>query len=62
MTRGEAWFRLAFSAVGLALLAAVLAVHGLPEGPGLVEVAGIAGVFFGWSAFAATRFLLRGKG
>ncbi|HMO07339.1 MAG TPA: hypothetical protein PKD10_06780 [Paracoccaceae bacterium] len=59
MTRGEAWMRLGFCAVGFALVVGVLAVHGLPEGPGLVEVLGVAVLFFGWSALTALRRLNR---
>ncbi|MFN3970402.1 MAG: hypothetical protein ACK4GO_04235 [Gemmobacter sp.] len=60
MTRGEAWVRLAFCGIGLGLIAAALMVHGLPEGPGLVEVVGVAGVFFGWSGLRAVQRLWRG--
>lgn len=59
MTRGEAWIRLGFSVVGIGLLGAVLVVHGLPEGPGLVEVLGIGGLFFGWSGVRAAMWLWR---
>lgn len=62
MSRGEAWLRLAFCAVGFALIGGVLAVQGLPEGPGLVEVLGVAGLFFGWSGVTALRRLLRPGG
>ena len=51
--------RLGFCAVGFALVVGVLAVHGLPEGPGLVEVLGVAVLFFGWSALTALRRLNR---
>jgi hypothetical protein len=60
MTRGEAFIRLGFSVVGFCLLAAVLVVHGLPEGPGLVEVLGIGGLFFGWTGARAALWLWRG--
>lgn len=54
-SRGEWWFRLGFSLIGLVLLGVALAVHGLPRGPALVEVVGVAGLFFGgtalWSAW-----------
>jgi hypothetical protein len=58
-SRGEHRLRLAVSLAGLGMLGAALAVQGLPEGPGLVEVAGIAGVFFGGSAAASARALMR---
>jgi hypothetical protein len=62
MTRGEAWLRLALSATGLALIAGILVVQGLPEGPGLVEVVGVAGLFLGWLAVTALRRLMRAGG
>jgi hypothetical protein len=53
-TRGELKFRLAVSLAGVALMVFALFYRGVPEGPALVEVAGIAGLFFGgtavWSA------------
>lgn len=60
-TRGEWWFRLAVSALGLGLLAAALAIRGMPEGPGLIEVVGVAGLFFGGTALLAIRALWRGR-
>jgi hypothetical protein len=59
-TRGELWIRAAISAFGLALLGGVFAVHGLPEGPGLVEVVGVAGLFFGLSGARAGWRLWKG--
>ena len=58
-TRGEYWLRLAISLGGLGMIVAVVALQGLPEGPGLVEVVGIAGLFFGGSAIMALRGLWR---
>ncbi len=49
-TRGELKFRLVFSLAGLAMLAAVVVFRGVPNGPALVEVVGIAGAFFGGTA------------
>lgn len=49
-SRGEHVFRLIFSLAGLGLLAVAIAINGLPEGPGLVEVVGFGGSFFGGSA------------
>ena len=43
-SRSEIKFRLCAS---LALLAAALAFRGLPSGPAMFEVVGIAGAFFG---------------
>ncbi|MFN3723239.1 MAG: hypothetical protein ACK4VZ_09355 [Paracoccaceae bacterium] len=58
-TRGEYWFRLTVSLGGLGMIVAVVALQGWPEGPGLVEVVGAAGFFFGLSAIFAVRGLLR---
>ena len=45
-SRGELIFRLCFSLCGLGLLAIAVAMRGMPRGPALFEVFGIAGVFF----------------
>lgn len=58
-TRGEYLLRLAISVAGLGLMTAAIALHGWPEGPGLVEVVGFGGLFFGGSAVMAIRGLLR---
>lgn len=58
-TRGEHLFRLVFSIFGLGCIGVLFAVHGVPRGPGLVEVVGIAGAFFGGSAVWSARALLR---
>ena len=58
-TRGEWQIRLAISVIGLWLLVAVVVIQGWPEGPGLVEVFGVAGLFFGASGLRALRGLLR---
>ncbi len=49
-TRGELWGRLAFSVAGLAFMGAAVYVRGVPSGPALVEVVGLASVFFGGTA------------
>ena len=49
-TKGELIFRLCFSLVGLGLLVVAVAVRGMPRGPALFEVFGIAGLFFLGSA------------
>ena len=58
-TRNELWFRFVFSLFGLALLVVVVAVRGISNAPALVEVVGIAGLFFGgtaiWSAMKLWR-------
>lgn len=48
-TRGELQFRAVFSAFGLVAIGVLVAVRGVPKGPGLVEVFGIALLFFGGS-------------
>lgn len=60
-TRGEWIFRLVFSLAGLAFIGVLFAVRGVPKGPGLVEVVGIAGAFFAGTVILAIRALLRGK-
>jgi xanthosine utilization system XapX-like protein len=58
-TRGELKFRLIFSVAGLALTLVALFAHGVPSAPALVEVLGIAGIFFGGTAAWSARRLLR---
>jgi hypothetical protein len=58
-TRGELQFRLAFSLAGLAFLGVAIALRGLPQGPALVEVIGVAGLFFGGTAILSARRLIR---
>ena len=58
-TRGEHLFRLIFSLFGLGCIGVLFAVHGVPRGPGLVEVVGIATAFFGGTAVLSARALLR---
>lgn len=53
-TRGELMFRLWVSIAGLGLLVATLFLRGMPTGPAMFEIIGIAGAFFGgtliWTA------------
>jgi hypothetical protein len=58
-TRKEHLFRLVFSLGGLALMAVGLAIRGLPEGPGLIEVVGLTTLFFGGTAILSLRALFR---
>ncbi|MCM2563116.1 hypothetical protein M8756_13330 [Lutimaribacter sp. EGI FJ00015] len=60
-TRGELKFRLGFSAAGLILLAAALALHGV-KGLAWLEIALIAGGFFGGSFCWSALKLWRGEG
>ena len=59
-SRKELWFRLTVSAGGLAFLGVALWVRGIPSGPALVEVVGIAGALFGGTfAWAGWKLLKR---
>lgn len=59
-TRGELWFRLAFSVAGLAFLLVAVAITGIPTGPALFELFGIIGLFLGGtSVWSARRLILR---
>jgi hypothetical protein len=58
-TRGELWFRLGAGVVGLGLVGVMVALRGLPEGPGMVEVLGLPILFFGGTVIWAARRLLR---
>ena len=49
-SRGELWFRLVFSVLGLAMMGFALWYRGISEGPALFEVVGLAGAFFGGTA------------
>lgn len=58
-TRGELWFWLWVSAGGLGLIGAALAVRGIPSGPALAEVVGIAGAVFGYLGGRSVKRLIR---
>jgi hypothetical protein len=60
-TRNELWFRLIFSLFGLALLSVAVWVRGIANAPALVEVMGIAGVFFGGTALWTIRKLWQSR-
>jgi xanthosine utilization system XapX-like protein len=57
-SRGELKFRLAVSILGLALMGFALTHRGLPSGPAIVEVVGMAGLFFGGTAIWTIRRLM----
>ena len=61
-TRGEHLFRLVFSLFGLGAISVLIAMRGIPKGPGLVEVVGIAGAFFAGTLILSARALLRRQG
>jgi hypothetical protein len=58
-TRGELRFRAIVSVLGLALMGFALWYRGIPSGPGLVEVAGFAGLMFGGSLLHAVWKLIK---
>jgi xanthosine utilization system XapX-like protein len=58
-SRGELLFRAGFSVAGLILLGFALWYRGLPGGPALVEVVGLAGLMFGGSLCHAVWKLVR---
>ena len=58
-TRGELWFWLWVSAGGLALMAVALALRGIPTGPAIAEVVGLAGVVFGYLGGRSVKRLIR---
>lgn len=59
-TRGELWFRLGFSAAGLVFLLVAVAITGIPSGPAMFELFGIAGLFLGGTiVWAGRRLILR---
>jgi len=60
-TRGELWFWLWLSVGGLGLLVVALVIRGLPTGPALVEVVGIAGLLFGYLGGRSIKRLIRGE-
>ncbi len=60
-TRGELWVWLWISAGGLGLLAVAVFTHGVPTGPALVEVVGIAGLLFGYLGGRSIKRLIRGQ-
>lgn len=57
-TRGELWFWLAVSAIGLVVMAAAVVLRP-PSGPALVEVLGLPGLLFGWLGLRSVRRLIR---
>lgn len=59
-SRGELWFRLAFSLFGLGLMVFALLYRGL-GGIAWVEIVLIASAFFGGSAIWTARRLMRGS-
>ncbi len=58
-TRGELWFWLWVSVGGLGLMATALALRGMPTGPALFEVVGLATLVFGYLGLRSVKRLIR---
>jgi FtsH-binding integral membrane protein len=58
-TRGELWFWLWTSLGGFGLMAVALVVRGIPEGPAIAEVVGLATVVFGYLGGRSVKRLIR---
>jgi xanthosine utilization system XapX-like protein len=58
-TRGELWVWLWISVAGLALMAFAVVYRGLPSGPALAEVVGLATLVFGYLAGRSVKRLIR---
>lgn len=58
-TRGELWFWLWVSAGGFVLMGVALVVRGIPEGPAIAEVVGLATVVFGYLGGRSVKRLIR---
>lgn len=60
-TRGELWFWLWVSLGGFVLMGVALAVRGIPKGPAIAEVVGLATVVFGYLGGRSIKRLIRGE-
>jgi hypothetical protein len=58
-TRAELKFRIVVSILGLAFMGFAVWYRGVPDGPALVEVVGLAGVFFGGTLILSLRRLIQ---
>lgn len=58
-TRTELTFRLCVSIAGLLLLGAALVYRGMPQGPAMFEIVGIAGAFFGGTLLWTLKKLIK---
>jgi hypothetical protein len=58
-TRGELWFWLWVSVGGFGLLAVALTLRGLPQGPAIAEVVGLATLVFGYLGGRSVKRLIR---
>ena len=57
--RRELWFWLWISAGGFGLMALALWVRGIPDGPAIAEVVGLATVVFGYLGGRSVKRLIR---
>ena len=60
-TRGELWFWLWASAGGFGLMAVALYLRGVPDGPAIAEVVGLASVVFGYLGGRSVKRLIHGE-
>lgn len=58
-TRGELWFWLWVSIGGFGLLTVALMLRGIPQGPAIAEVVGLATVVFGYLGIRSAKRLIR---
>lgn len=58
-TRGELWVWLWVSLGGFGLLGVAMIVRGIPEGPAIVEVVGLATLVFGYLGGRSIKRLIR---
>ncbi len=58
-TKADLKFRLAFSVAGLIMMIGAILYRGMPVGPAMFEILGIASVFFGGTAVWTVRKLIR---
>jgi hypothetical protein len=58
-TRGELLFRIGISIFGLGFMALAIWLRGIPKGPGLIEVVGLATIFFGGTLLLSVRRLVQ---
>lgn len=60
-TVGELRFRIAVSVAGLAFMGFAVWYRGIPRGPALVEVVGLATLFFGGTLVLSVRRLIAAR-
>ena len=60
-TKADLKFRLIFSLAGLAMMVGAVIYRGMPKGPAMFEIIGVASVFFGGTAIWTIRKLMKGE-